>query len=324
MITTLPQKVVVLYHYPCHDGIFAATCAYLFFRKYSSTVRFIPHKTYEKLNVSLDDAEVVYFLDYAGETGVVENTASKVRTVLIDHHKTAISYFQSNPSKFQNLKLELVLEYERSGCGLAWEYFSSLSEKVFQVNLIEDPLLAEEFFNVLKAIQDGDLWLWKEATSKYIVTGLSSTNHEYDYTRNPMIFSQLLNLRVEDLLAVGKASIQGTSAVIKREVEKSFFISPFPTTKFLAVEVDSNVAKIRSELGNNLATLSAELSLAPVGAIIYRESDWEVNSANVKVSLRSLGDFDTTVISEHFGGGGHRNASAFVIAKEQVDRWKIP
>lgn len=41
----------------------------------------------------------------------------------------------------------------------------------------------------------------------------------------------------------------------------------------------------------------------------------------IKVSLRSIGDEDTTVISQAYGGGGHRNASSFVTDTAVFESW---
>lgn len=48
-------------------------------------------------------------------------------------------------------------------------------------------------------------------------------------------------------------------------------------------------------------------------------ADW----SKIKVSLRSIGDADTTVISQAFGGGGHRNASSFIVATVDFDTWVV-
>ncbi len=41
----------------------------------------------------------------------------------------------------------------------------------------------------------------------------------------------------------------------------------------------------------------------------------------MKVSLRSIGDEDTTVVSQAFGGGGHRNASSFIVDTIDFETW---
>ncbi len=42
----------------------------------------------------------------------------------------------------------------------------------------------------------------------------------------------------------------------------------------------------------------------------------------LKCSLRSVGDEDTTVISEAYGGGGHKNASSCILDAAEFDAWR--
>ncbi|GJQ08583.1 hypothetical protein GpartN1_g374.t1 [Galdieria partita] len=316
---SLPRQVWIFYHYPCNDGIFAATCAYLFFKKYSANVRFIPHKTYEAYSLelnALESVDTVFLLDYIGND-LVEAIAKNTHTVVIDHHKTAISYFQANPDKWSSYQLELYLDVERSGCGLAWDYFSNLARQLFQQDLIEHHIAETHFLPILRAVQDADLWLWKEPRSKEIVSGLSQQNIEYDVNSNPQVFEELVHLQVDDLVSLGKLAIEENEKVIRREVENAFVIEPLPQQKFLAVIVDNDIARLRSELGNVLAKESERCSLLPVAAVVYLVEN------KVKVSLRSIGDWDTTKISEYFGGGGHRNASGFVTLWDTFQSWIV-
>ena len=41
-----PQRLVVMYHYPCPDGVFAALAAHLHFRDSGSDVRWVPNRVY--------------------------------------------------------------------------------------------------------------------------------------------------------------------------------------------------------------------------------------------------------------------------------------
>lgn len=45
------------------------------------------------------------------------------------------------------------------------------------------------------------------------------------------------------------------------------------------------------------------------------------NPTKIKVSLRSIGDEDTTVVSQAYGGGGHKNASSFVTDIAEFESW---
>lgn len=47
------------------------------------------------------------------------------------------------------------------------------------------------------------------------------------------------------------------------------------------------------------------------------------DQSKIKVSLRSIGDEDTTVISQAFGGGGHRNASSFITDIAHFKAWLV-
>jgi nanoRNase/pAp phosphatase (c-di-AMP/oligoRNAs hydrolase) len=69
-----------------------------------------------------------------------------------------------------------------------------------------------------------------------------------------------------------------------------------------------------------LAKLSEEAGLVAMAAIAYVEPSLG-DSGVLKVSIRSIGDVDTSAISKHFGGGGHANASSFTIGKQTFDSW---
>lgn len=45
------SRVLCLYHYPCHDGVFAALALHCHYQSRSIPVEFIPHKTFETLDI---------------------------------------------------------------------------------------------------------------------------------------------------------------------------------------------------------------------------------------------------------------------------------
>ena len=57
-----------------------------------------------------------------------------------------------------------------------------------------------------------------------------------------------------------------------------------------------------------------------MGAVVYEEE--ALGDSLFKVSLRSTGDLDTTVVSKFYNGGGHKNASSFNILKTVFDTWR--
>ena len=119
----------------------------------------------------------------------------------------------------------------------------------------------------------------------------------------------------------------------------------------LAVEVQPAQAGLRSLLGNVLAARAKEqkekggggevTGLRSVGVVAYREPGMLLKSKNpssssssspssdegdhlIKISLRSIGeDEDTTPVSQAHGGGGHRNASSFLMPAKEFASWKV-
>ena len=67
-----------------------------------------------------------------------------------------------------------------------------------------------------------------------------------------------------------------------------------------------------------------------MAVVAYREAGMQ-DAAQLKCSLRSVGGGgpgegegeDTTVVSEAYGGGGHRNASSFLLADAaEFESWR--
>ena len=121
----------------------------------------------------------------------------------------------------------------------------------------------------------------------------------------------------------------------------------------LAVEVRPEQAGLRSLLGNVLAARAKErkeraggggeegksgtgTTMRAVGVVAYREPGMVKSKPSssspsspgdedlIKVSLRSIGeDEDTTPVSQAHGGGGHRNASSFLMPARDFASWKV-
>ncbi|KAK4743927.1 hypothetical protein SAY87_010239 [Trapa incisa] len=90
---------------------------------------------------------------------------------------------------------------------------------------------------------------------------------------------------------------------------------------FKAVNADS-LSELRSELGNQLADKSQKMNLRGIGAVVYYVPEFQDDEL-LKISLRSMGSEDTTMISQRFGGGGHRNASSFMMSSKEFEQWKV-
>eukprot|EP00897_Mesotaenium_endlicherianum_P004840 jgi/Mesen1/4384/ME000222S03505 len=173
-------------------------------------------------------------------------------------------------------------------------------------------------------IEDADLWRWRMPDSKAFSSGLADLELEYSAEINPDIFRQLLELEVTGVIERGRRSLQEKQRAISALLHASFTLR-LGGGRFgecLAVRADE-LSHLRSEAGNQLAAKSRDWGLRAMGAVVYREARMEDTAKMLKVSLRSLGPHeDTTAISQAYGGGGHCNASSFLLPADVLETWK--
>ena len=314
---------IVLYHYPCPDGGFAAAAAYMKFQQIKRRARFVPHRTFAPLLVDdvvrvsreFDEKPEVYLLDFAGSPGFAVSLAGNEyvsSVIVIDHHKTAESDL-CHDSESLPKKLKVNFDMERSGAVLALEFFKPYGVSQDQRRLFD-------------LVQDADLWKWKVKGSKEFYAGFASLKLELDATKNPGIFERLLNLSPEDTIERGKEQLEKQGTIISKVLGEAYTVKLGGSNNFmgtaLAVRVTSDVASLRSQIGNELACEAERRGLPAIGLVAYREREMEDDDPMIKISLRSKGEEDTTVISQAFGGGGHKNASSFMIKEEEFLSWK--
>ncbi|KAL1357017.1 hypothetical protein AAHE18_05G226600 [Arachis hypogaea] len=107
-----------------------------------------------------------------------------------------------------------------------------------------------------------------------------------------------------------------------KDLNIEFDVRKNPSMFDQAVDADTTLSELRSELGHQLAMKSQKMKLRGIGAIVYKVPELE-NDHKFKISLRSVENEDTTPISQEFGGGGHRNASSFMLSCEEFEQWKV-
>lgn len=333
-ITT--KSTAVLYHYPCPDGAFAALAAHLYFSAASlhrPPPLFFPNTVYNPLRADqlpLHQIADVYLLDFVGPSGFVQDLSSRVnRVIVLDHHKTALEKLTHESSFGQNVTK--VIDIQRSGATIAFDYFKQklIQDAVGNFDAASSSCHHkalnefERMRRLYEYIEDGDLWKWCLPNSKALSSGLKDLNIEFDAVLNPNLFDQLLSLDMEAMISQGIASLSHKQKLIDDFLNQSYSITLGGGAfgRCLAVDADS-ISELRSELGHQLATKSQNLNLRGIGAVVYRVPALG-NDQVLKISLRSVHDEDTTRISQEFGGGGHRNASSFMLSSTEFQKWKI-
>ena len=240
--------------------------------------------------------------------------------------------------------LEVLLDQDRSGATLSAAHFN--------------PPLTGGLRKAFAAIQDGDLWHWKLPRSKAFYAGLHSSGIlDERVAKAPLeMLQKLSELDWDETVSRGEKEVEERDRAVAAEADKAFEVelrgpeAKSTTTggeedeitfvsfgRALAVEVASEQAGLRSLLGNVLAARAKERkekkdgeNMRSVGIVAYREPGILKNKGEkegeqdlIKVSLRSIGeDEDTTPVSQAHGGGGHRNASSFLMPAREFARWK--
>ena len=140
--------VYVLYHANCFDGTGAKFAAW---KRFGDAAYYIPvqyGKPFPDM-VKLGPETDVYILDFSYPRDFLEELHSKVhKLVVLDHHKTA----QADLAGLDYAKFDM----NKSGAVLAWEYFHP-------GKVVPD---------MLRLIQDGDLWKFEFAETKALRAAL--------------------------------------------------------------------------------------------------------------------------------------------------------
>jgi oligoribonuclease NrnB/cAMP/cGMP phosphodiesterase (DHH superfamily) len=259
------------------DGTAAAWCA---FQKFGESSEYIPCgdrvNLPENLNRDLSNVEI-YIIDFSYTKEVLLDLEKRCKKlVILDHHISAKEAVESVK--------EHVFKLEESGAKIAWKYFFP----------------DENVPKIIEYVSDSDTWAHKledwEAVSSYIYSfGEFMSFDKFSELKEKIDndFSSVVNL--------GKEFIRIRNISIDYYVNKAELID-FEGYKVYAVNAQK---EFRSEVGHALAEKTDSF-----GIVYYYENN------NWKISLRSVRDFDVSKLAEKYGGGGHKNAAAFLIKTE--------
>ena len=197
----------------------------------------------------------------------------------------------------------ILLDNNKSGALLAWEYFHPGTEV---------PMLIQH-------IDDRDRWQWKLEGSAELHAALSSMKpwsfgqweRKFFLTQKCGDYQAVLDLRTEGT-AILRAQKQHVERMAKQARKCAIPGTKVGTTSLLELTgLATNASIHQSEVGHELANASGTY-----GLVWYLGSD-----GRVRCSLRSNGDYDVSSIARSFGGGGHRNAAGFETDIETLMSW---
>jgi oligoribonuclease NrnB/cAMP/cGMP phosphodiesterase (DHH superfamily) len=164
-----PQPLIVYHGHGCPDGFAAALAAWLF---YAGRAEFLglDHGDIK----SVDDLPVlagraVYILDFSFTPEImrrVDEQAAKL--VVLDHHKSAADKFIGFDCRHGVIHFDMY----KSGSRLAWEFF----------------LPAEPIPDLVRFVEDRDIWVWQYPQSAGFLAALDMEPFEFHRWRDMASF----------------------------------------------------------------------------------------------------------------------------------------
>lgn len=273
---TTSKDILVIYHHPCSDGFGAAYAAW---KHLGDTADYRPH-SYDMPPPKDIIGKTIYVVDFSFKTKQLTEICSKALEVtVIDHHKDAAKDLQDCAAAIDNLTV--VFDNNKSGCGLTWEYF-----------------FAAEPPELLKYIQDRDLWEFKKVETKEILLAL-----DVCYETLFPIWDTLVTDpgKLKELYQKGKILIQARKKSVRQLAEGYHKVKLGGITGYACNATYSYA----SDLGNYLARREQTF-----GLVYY----FDGKTSLWKYSLRSIkGGVDVSKIARTFGGNGHVSAAGFTL-----------
>lgn len=277
------HKTVVLYHGGCPDGFGGAWAAW---KKFGNNATYIPQKDRLAPPPEIDGAEV-YLIDFCFSTQEImdEIQVRAARLVVLDHHESAEGMVKS--------MREHVYDVNRSGSGIAWDYFFPDTPRPSFVNYLEDRDLYRHRFP-----ETGPLHAYLEAYPfsfafwDEIAYALDHEDQKSALMEKARIYEEYFNLLAE--VSVDKAKL------VMFEGHRVLFATCHP------------VKSLASRVGNLLAR-----KLPPMALIVTAHPN------GYGVSIRGDGSIDVAKIAQRFGGGGHHSAAGFLVHKDSPLPWVL-
>lgn len=247
----------------------------------------------------------IVLVDFSFKRPVLDEIGRYARSILVlDHHKTAQEdlaglpippggwtqwmdhvaiYEAQGHIEGKRPLMHALFDMDRSGAGLAWDYFFA----------------GEKRPRLIDHVEDRDLWRFHLPLTRDIQACVVS--HPFDFKTWDWLVS-----RADNVLAVQEMAAEG--AAIDRKLQQdiaSILATPPRRMKIAGVEVA--VVNAPGMWASDMAGTLAKTE--PFGAIYFDTPTGRV------FSLRSRGDdgADVSAIAKSYGGGGHKNAAGFQV-----------
>ena len=277
------MKRTCYYHAGCPDGFGAVWAVW---RAWGADARYVARGHEDPFDPQRHAGETVVFVDIAPPPEAIPELSELAgQLVVLDHHISAQQrYAESGGLDFAHARRGHVIRFDlaHSGAVLAWMHFHR-----------------DETPQLLRYVEDQDLWSWELADSEAVNAAIGS------YPRDFETWDRLAARQAAELAAEGLPILRSNRQEVERALQTA---APVALGNRRAEAVNARTQ--RAQIGHALAERKA-FGL-PLG-VVYR-----ITADRVDVSLYSIGDLDVAAIAARHGGGGHRNAAGFSVS---LKRW---
>lgn len=270
---------VCIYHAGCPDGFGAAWAVW---RAWGDDADYVARGHDDPFRPASFADKLVVLVDISLDNASLQSLARVAgRIVLLDHHVSSKRLYDADPALARELAADghlVHFDLAHSGAVLAWQHFHA----------------GHSAPELLRYVEDQDLWRWKLPRSEEVNAALSS------YPRRVEVWDELAVRPIESLAAEGEPIVRAHQADVRRLLRTAHPVA-LGSKRIEAV----SSPLLRSAIGHELAVRAA--FGAPWG-LVYRVVDDRVD-----VSLYSIGALDVSAVARSYGGGGHRNAAGFSL-----------
>lgn len=282
------MKKLGIVHGSCRDGFCAA---WVLHRKFGEAIE-IHHAYYGKEPPEVMDRDVI-MADFSYPRDVMERIAATARSlVVLDHHKTAEAALDGFAEDMHrtNAPVDVVFDMERSGAGIAWDYFFPGEPRPWLVDYVEDR----------------DLWRHRLPDSTLVNAYIGILAFDFP------TWTLASQCTIEDFATAGRNVRAKVQQYVNEASKNLRWVTVLTGTQGGCRVPVVNAPQVDiSELLDAILTQSARENMPPCD---FAVGWWQRFDGLFQFSLRSRGDFDVSEIAKAFGGGGHRNAAGFQLA----------
>lgn len=292
------MRSLCIYHGNCADGFGAAWVVHHRFRRDEEPVEFHAG-VYQSPPPDVTGRDVI-LVDFSYKRPVLLSMAEKARSVVIlDHHKTAaedLAGFDAPRDRIADCwheaqhwdverdgpYIRALFDMNRSGAGIAWDYFFPQEKR---------PRLIDH-------IEDRDLWRFKLPGTRTIQATVFS--HPYQFN----VWDRLMDMNIGELEAEGVA-------IERKHFKDIAELLDVCQRRMVIGGIEVPVASLPYTLTSDAGHRMAMNHSSKIG-VCY----WDTARGRV-FSLRSTDDGpDVSEIAKQYGGGGHAHAAGFEVPRD--------